>query len=147
VSITAASVAFACSSSSSSAPPGHASDDASANHDTGSQLPSEAGSDDTSEDAPAQSTGPCDASIAFPADGGAGTACGACLENKCSSELGTCQDDCLCVTSIECLAVNGNNYTLCNDALSAIFAVNKGLTALAACITNSCPMQCNPQTD
>jgi len=123
VSITAASVAFACSSSSSSAPPGHASDDASA------------------------STGPCDASIAFPADGGAGTACGACLENNCSSELATCQDDCLCVTSIECLAVNGNNYTLCNDALSAIFAVNKGLTALAACITNSCPMQCNPQTD
>jgi hypothetical protein len=54
-----------------------------------------------------------------------------------------CQLDCLCVSSIECLAVQGDNYTLCPDALSAIGAGNPGLTAVAACIAMNCISVCN----
>jgi hypothetical protein len=71
-----------------------------------------------------------------------GAACGECLAMKCASQLAACQNDCLCVSSIDCLAANMDNYTVCPDALSAIGAGNCGLTGLAACIVGSCPV-CN----
>jgi hypothetical protein len=91
----------------------------------------------------ATSSGPCDASIVLPTDGSTGTACGRCIEDHCASGLATCQLDCLCVSSIECLAVNNDNYTLCADALSAIGAGNPGLTAVAGCIAMNCVSVCN----
>jgi hypothetical protein len=55
-----------------------------------------------------------------------------------------CEGDCVCVSSLECLAVNENNYTLCPDALTAIGAGNPGLTAVAGCLAMSCVAVCNP---
>jgi hypothetical protein len=89
------------------------------------------------------SSEPCDASIVLPTDGSTGTPCGQCIKAHCASALATCQLDCLCVSSIECLAVHNDNYTLCADALSAIGAGNPGLTAVAGCIAMSCVSVCN----
>jgi len=74
-----------------------------------------------------------------------GAACGQCLQSKCASDLTACQNDCLCVSSITCLAANNDLYVKCEAALSAIGAGNRGLTDLAACIVSNCPV-CN-ETD
>jgi len=74
-----------------------------------------------------------------------GAACGQCLQSKCASDLTACQNDCLCVSSITCLADNNDLYVKCEAALSAIGAGNRGLTDLAACIVSNCPV-CN-ETD
>jgi hypothetical protein len=118
---------------------GSGGDDATA--ETGGVTGTEAGPDAGQETS--SSSEPCDASIRLPTDGGTGTACGLCLEQHCASALAMCQLDCLCVSSIECLAVNANNYTLCQDALAAIGAGNAGLTAAAGCIAMSCVSVCN----
>jgi hypothetical protein len=102
----------------------------------------DAGETDAAQES-STSSGPCDASIVLPTDGATGTACGKCIEDHCGSGLATCQLDCLCVSSIECLAANDNNYTLCTDALAAIGAGNPGLTVVARCIAMSCISLCN----
>jgi hypothetical protein len=144
--------ALACSSTSGS--PGEPTGDAGADDVTtdggGAINPgtgAEAGAETGIADAPLESatnSGPCDASIVLPTDGSTGTACGKCIEDHCASSLATCQLDCLCVSSIECLSVNDDNYTLCPDALSAIGAGNAGLTAVAGCIAMNCLLVCNP---
>ena len=150
VGLAAASLGLACSSSSPAKPQGDdagGSDDATGSNDDSGQV-SEASTDDGggSDDAPAPMAIMCDAAIKFPASG-AGSACGACITKNCMTELGVCHNDpngCLCTTSIECLAKNANNYTLCADALSAIGAGDDGLTMLAACITSHCMAPCSP---
>lgn len=138
----AAWAVLACSSSSSS--PGGSTGDGGvgdATTESGVGTGTEGGAEADLDSA--TSSGPCDASIALPTDGSTGTACGKCIEDHCASGLATCQLDCLCVSSIECLAVNNDNYTLCADALSAIGAGNPGLTAVAGCIAMNCLSVCN----
>lgn len=147
VSVTAAALGFACSSSSSGQPfnPGNT-DDASSGTSSGS---GDAAGGDGGGSAPEDSSTPsvpCDASIVFPVGTAMGAACGQCLQTMCTSDLAKCQDDCLCVSSINCLAVNADNYTMCPDALSAIGAGNLGLMTLAACLVSNCNQVCN-QTD
>ena len=109
--------------------------------DSGSATGTEAGVD--AEPDASTSSDLCDASILLPADGSAGTECGQCLETHCATSLATCQLDCMCASSIECLAIHDDNYTLCPEALSAIGAGNAGLTAVASCIAMSCISACN----
>jgi hypothetical protein len=134
VGITAAcSLFLACSSKSSSAPAGG--DDASTGTGAETGAP---------EDAAAAPVTPCDAALSLPTDGGPGTACGQCIETNCATDLTTCQMDCVCQQSLECLVPNDNNYTLCmNNALPAISAGDVGLMDVAACITNKCNAICN----
>ena len=132
--ITAAALGFACSSSSSGQP--FNGDDATTGGDAGG----------ASGDVTAPSE-PCDAAIVLPTGGATGAACGECLMAHCASDLATCQmTNCQCVTAIECLAANQDNYTMCPDALPAIGAGNVGLTALAKCIVDSCTV-CNDAPD
>jgi hypothetical protein len=137
VSVTAAAVGFACSSTSSGAPfmiPAPAGDAAAADGAVGT-------SDDASEDAPATPpVVPCDAAIDLPTDGATASACSKCLEANCMPALAICEKDCVCTQGIECLAANSINYTLCPTAMSAIGAGNAGLTALGQCIPMSCQL-------
>jgi hypothetical protein len=134
VGITAASLGLAslsCSSKSSSAPAG--------GDDAGTGAP---------EDAAVAALVPCDAALSFPTDGAAGTACGQCLEAMCASQLTECQMDCVCQTSVECLAANHNSYTgeCMETALPAISAGNVGLMAVASCLLN-CPACSDPDAN
>ncbi len=93
-------------------------------------------------------TVPCDAALVLPEGTAKGGACSDCLKQNCMPALSTCESDCVCVRSLECLVVNNNNYTVpaCAEALSAIGAGNKGLTAIQACLPGSCPV-CNESSD
>ncbi|MGH7434726.1 MAG: hypothetical protein ACRENE_03550 [Polyangiaceae bacterium] len=138
---------LACSSSSSSsngAMEGGASDDAATEGggSPGSEASTESGAEDSQDASTAAPT--CDAAIVLPTDGSTGTACGQCIAAHCVSELALCQPDCLCASSIQCLAVHDDNYTLCMGALAAIGAGNAGLTAVAGCIAMNCVSVCNP---
>jgi hypothetical protein len=93
-------------------------------------------------DATMEPTAPCDAALVLPEGTAKGGACGDCLKQNCMAALTTCQSDCVCVSAEECLVVNNDSFTICNDALSAIGAGNPGLTALGACIPAKC-MVCN----
>jgi hypothetical protein len=138
---TAAAVVLACSSST-TAPPFQSGDDASMTGSGGDAA-------GTGDDASMEASGPvvpCDAAIVLPTGTATGGACGDCLMKNCMPALTTCQNDCVCVSSVECLAVNVDNYTLCPEALSAIGAGNEGLKAIAACIPPMCPV-CNEQPD
>ena len=136
VSVTAAAVGFACSSTSggtpfSTSPPPVA--DAAMGMGT---------SDDASEDGGLQTmlppVEPCDAAIDLPTDGATASACSKCLEAKCMPALALCEKDCVCTEGIECLAANSINYTICTSAMSALGASNAGLMALGQCIPMSC---------
>jgi hypothetical protein len=138
---------LACSSSSGSSggsPGDGGGDDASTEGGgtSGPEASAEAGVEDVQDSSAAAPT--CDAAIILPTDGSTGSACGKCIEAHCASELAMCRPDCLCVSSIQCLAVNDDNYTLCMDALSVIGAGNAGLTAVAGCIAMNCISVCNP---
>ena len=90
-------------------------------------------------DAPATPT--CDAALRFQPDSAAGTACTKCLQTNCASELTACQSDCLCASSVECLAVNQFSYSqACTSAMSAIFAQDPGLTNVQGCMTQKCAL-------
>jgi hypothetical protein len=146
VSVTAAALGFACSSSSSGQPFNAGGDDASGASSSGS---GDAAGGDGGGGAPQDSSTPsvpCDASIVFPVGAAMGAACGQCLQAMCASDLAQCQDDCTCVSSIECLAMNADLYVMCPGALAAIGMGNPGLMALAACIVSDCNAVCN-QTD
>jgi len=134
VSVTAAAVVLACSSKSGTP----------ANFEDASTPASDAAaSGDDVSDAMAVMSTPCDASIEFATDASAAaTECGQCLQEKCASALAACQmTDCTCVSVVECLAVNNNNYTLCPPAIASITAGSVGLTMIGSCILN-CPT-CN----
>jgi hypothetical protein len=126
---TAAAVGFACSSSSTGAPPmAPAAEDGSMDESTGPAVPC------------------ADAMLDLPKGSAPGGACGDCLQSMCTAELAVCMDDCQCIAAIECLAVNADNYTLCPTALTIIGAGDNGLKLLAACIVMKCPV-CNEVPD
>ena len=141
VGFAATAVGIGCSSSSS--PPSAPSGDAS----TVGPPSGEGGAEDAPEE-PAAPTVPCDAAISLPTGSAAGGACGDCLQSKCMAQLAICKDDCTCVTSIECLAVNAGPgaYGHCMEAMAALGAGDNGLTMVAGCIAQTCTV-CNEASD
>jgi hypothetical protein len=143
---TAAVVVLACSSTSGAPPFMAPSGDDASSMNTGGDAGGGGGEDATEEPA---ATMPCaDASLVLPTGSAKGGACGDCLKKNCMQELSTCAQDCVCTRSLECVIVNNNNYTVpaCAEALSAIGAGNKGLTAIQACLPGSCSI-CNESSD
>ncbi len=136
VGTTAAAFGFACSSSS-PAPSGAFDDAATAANDSGQ------GEDVQEAAAPVV---PCDAALVLPMTSAAVSACSQCLQTNCMPDLAMCTD-CECISAIECLAANNDNYPMaCPQALTAIGMSNPGLTALAGCIPMHCQV-CNDETD
>jgi len=134
VGTTAAALGFACSSSSPTPSTG-------AGEEAGIAVASEAG-EDAQEEAAVAPLVPCDAALVLPTNSAAASACSQCLQKNCMPDLAMCTD-CACISAIECLAANNDNYPMyCPQALSAIGAGNPGLTALAGCIPMFCSV-CN----
>ena len=152
--LAAVCVGAACSASSGGAPAAGG-DDGGGTRDGATSPGDDSGliAEGATPDGPADSGAmplSCDgsvSSISFPTGTAPGAACAQCLQTKCASALTTCAPDCLCASSVACLASHEDNYTLCPDALSAIGAGNPGLTAVAGCIPMNCLSACNGQTD
>jgi hypothetical protein len=141
----AAAAGAACSSSSSSQPFNPGGDDGAASSSGGGGTRSDAASDAPEE--PAAPAEPCgDAMLSLPTGSALGGACGDCLNSKCMGSLAVCQDDCTCVASVNCLVVNADNYTHCDEAMTAIGEGNNGLTMVASCLVMQCPV-CNQVPD
>jgi hypothetical protein len=139
VGTTAAAFGFACSSSSPAPSSSGPAEDAAAT------PPTSDAAEDAQDAAPAPLPA-CDAALVLPMNSAAVSACSQCLQTNCMSDLAMCTD-CSCISAIECLAANNDNYSMsCPQALSAIGMGNPGLMALAACIPMHCSV-CNDETD
>ena len=104
---------------------------------SGPSGPAAAGDAGAGMDAPAQM---CAAVSLTPMQGAALFACFECEMTMCSAEVTACSTDCICGPSQQCLQTHGNDYTMCPDAMNALFNTNQALMNLAACA--SAPSKC-----
>jgi hypothetical protein len=139
-------IAFGCSSSSSKGPSQNSETDSGSTSGSSSGSgattePDGGGVEDAGEETSTASVGPCtDASLEL-SDGGAGqasAACVACLHSMCASQLAACANDCPCVLGETCLQQTNGNASDCPSAMNAFFNTDPGLTALQACVVQSC---------